>query len=33
MGACVLCSVELLVVMRTASSYIGNIYCCSSHTP
>jgi hypothetical protein len=30
---CVLCSAELLVVMRTASSYIGNICCCSSHTP
>jgi len=26
-GACVLCSVELLVVMRTASLSIGNIYC------
>jgi len=32
-GACVLCSVELLVVVRAASSSIGNIYCCSSHTP
>jgi len=27
-GSCVLCSVKLLVVMRTASSSIGNIYCC-----
>lgn len=30
--ASVLCSVELLVVVRTASSSIGNISCCSSHT-